>query len=201
MNNFRSRDLAIKQLFLTALSVMGLVATAPGAQAEYTTWTVNVKTEELPGQFVYRGSTLSPVAKVRVTYSKDGNSKEPKQYENLWYHNGKPIGLERLGTLEVNPGDLLSMEVTHKKHSTEQECKAAANTVMKFAIQAFHNGNPLNTIRVPSESFAPICNELVAHNCFEMTQEADQSYLDKVRFVIDSYPDGVRRRLYFQKQK
>ncbi len=88
------------ELVAFGAAIVGLFFTSPSAaMAEdsgfQTDYTVNVKTETVQKQFQYKGSVLTKVTKATIEYyANSDNQKKP--YENVWFNDGHPIGLERL---------------------------------------------------------------------------------------------------------
>ena len=167
------------------------------AEAEQKTWTVQVEVEELQRMFSYKGSSLKGVAKAVVKYSEVTDKAEPKPYETVWYHDGKPIGMERPGQYGVRTSDMVNIKVTQKNGGGEQVSKAAAFQLLRLALNAAHHSNPILYMTVPDESFEEICNELRRHNCVELQQEEDRRIGRAIKFNIDTESDK-HQRLYFQ---
>src|SRR3990167_4330555 len=67
-------------------------------------WAMYLDMHEVPHYLNYRGSKLHPLAKVRVRFryfppEKNSDKWPAKTYEELWYYDGKPVGLRRYGQL------------------------------------------------------------------------------------------------------
>lgn len=192
----------MKGLSSGALLVVALLVSMSPAKAAQRAWDLNLETEELQRQFAYKGSSISQVAKIVTTYAPAGESStEPKKYESVWFHDGKPIGLEKLGPLAINRGDIIYVKVKHKKRSSDEECKAAAFSLMRMALMAYHSANSIITMTVPAESFDKVSRELQNRNCREIPQQSDQSNISQVRFNLESEPEGKQQHLFFETDK
>ncbi|MDZ4837453.1 MAG: hypothetical protein SGJ27_27010 [Candidatus Melainabacteria bacterium] len=182
---------------MALLAVALISILSPARASEQRAWDVKLQTEELQRQFVYRGSTINAVAKIKTKFALSTNPDEAKEYEAVWYHDGKPIGMEKLAEFNIGRGDILYVKVSHKKSPGEEECKAAAFSLMRMSLSAYHKANSIITMTIPTESFSRISNELQARGCKEIPQKADQSNAGQVRFNLESEPEGMRQHLFF----
>lgn len=125
-------------------------------------WILHLETKALVKQFEYQGSALRPVDKVEITYSPAKDDADKKLYEYLWYHDGKPLGLERkkqFGTPQgcLPQGDGIAIRVQHQKDaSTRGEEKAAANAILRIALDAYLNKDAVALVKLPAASFHSI---------------------------------------------
>ncbi len=200
MYTISSRKVGLRVLLFAAImSFTTSIASNFSASAnEPTEWTITVETEQLQRQFAYKGSNLSPVAKVVVKYSKNSEH-DPKAFETLWYHNGNPIGMERSGKYGVNRGDLTYIQVLQKGR-TEEENKAAAFTLMRLGLTTYLNLNPVATITVPAASLDAICDEMRHRKCEDLTNRADEA-VHGILFNMESEPSGAEKKLVFKTEK
>lgn len=200
-NYFLNRtNAAFKLTLLASLLVVAAIARAPSVEAsESDEWIMTIETEELKGQFTYKNCPLSPVAKIVVKYSKSMEPNSPSMFEYLWYHDGKPIGMEQRGEFKVNRGDLAAIDVVAAKGKPlgTEECKAAAGTIMRLGLLAYHNSNPIDSIQLPADAFDEICAELRNRKCIDAPPEADKSNKSKMLFNLESEPSGKNKRLLF----
>jgi hypothetical protein len=151
----------LMQLVYSFVLAVGLLCFLP-ARADYEAynWLVTVETEQIPGQFQYAGSTLQPLVLARVSYTRDDGS-EYTPYENLWFCNGKPYGLERFNPLNVGRGESAAIRVTSKSVvPTEWEYKAAAKSIVRVFLDIRVNSSVVQSVILPDESFLPIVNEM-----------------------------------------
>jgi hypothetical protein len=186
------------KLFKT-LSLLLLIAgltNAQSAHADQRRWEINVETQELNRQFVYRNTIINPVVKAEINYGEE--LKPTRPFENVYYHDGKPIGLERKGPFgAIARGDLITVKITHKGRAGEEEYKAAANTILRLTLNSTHNYNPISSIIVPRGSFEQIIGELERNKCLETPQQAEKGSGGALRFNIESDTDGLQKHLYY----
>ncbi len=124
-------------------------------------WTVQIETKRLERQFEYEGSHLRLVERLDVDYYYQDQAKAKTIYESAWYHNGKPLGLERFNYFNVPPGQGVCIKVVHKtENPTAEEQQAAANMIVRVWMEAYLNRSGVVMVKVPQRSFSQIINYL-----------------------------------------
>ncbi|MDZ4836660.1 MAG: hypothetical protein SGJ27_23015 [Candidatus Melainabacteria bacterium] len=181
---------------LTLVTLFSLTATS-AARAESNEWTVIVKAQEIKRAFQYKGSELRQVAKVDLVYRPSASDAEPKEYESVWCTDGKPIGMERKGILQIQRGRLFHIKVEQKAYSDEEN-KAIAFVLMHFSLQAYHRFCPILTISAPDQTFNNICMELRHRGCEDFVSAADSDQSGSVIFNMQSSPSRNVQRLHFK---
>lgn len=171
--------------------------TVISADEVYKDWVLKVETEELPRQFRYQGSNLEKVAKVNVSYFHENDPKAIKPYERVYYHNGKPIGLERLGQLGLTPTQSVVIKVSHKAGSGSEEEKATANILWRLGLDVSHNHNALISTVLPLSSFDGIARELEAIGFRSSKVENEQANNAKSLLALESEPAGRSKKLFY----
>lgn len=165
-------------------------------------WVFQVETKPLPKQFEYQGSPLKPIEKVDVKYHPSKDAENKTTYEYLWYHDGKPLGLERMKKFEIPQGDSLAIQIKHKNgSSTSGEEKAAANTILRITLDAYLNKNAVALVKLPSDSFYDISSALQNQG---MVVAPDSGGMDGFNTPLDtsltlnmvSEPEGIKQVLY-----
>ncbi len=162
-------------------------------------WVVEIETKELAKQFEYTGSHLKPIVKTHIVFYATVDEADKKSYEDIWYHNGKPCGLERLGNLTIRPGDGIAIKIKHKTDSpTEGEYKAAANAILRIILDANLNHNSVAIVTLPDGSYSPIISELRNQNAVDAPpHDADHPLESVVNIFLQSGTDGPTQTLYF----
>ena len=159
-------------------------------------WVIQVETTQLKRQFEYKGSTLNPVEKLEVLWypTKDQNKKT--KYELMYYHDGRPFGMEKLHKMEIDQGDGVAIEIKHKdNNATEAEKKDAANAVFRLALDAYLNKNPLAAVKVPVDSFESVSDKLKALGFHDSKEDGegldnDQQFKSDMTISLFSVPEG-----------
>jgi hypothetical protein len=124
-------------------------------------WTVEIQTQKLTRQFDYPGSVLQPIVKAEIQYYSTNAPANKTAYENIWFNNGKAVGLERLHNLDINQGDGVSLRIVGKTGAlSPEECKAAANAILRMTLDTYLNRNAVVTVRLPDSYFTQIISAL-----------------------------------------
>lgn len=185
---------------LIALLPTALPAVADGGMvsAPYD-WVVEMETKPLERQFQYQGSTLKKIEKVQVSYYPPGGNDSKTAYEYLWFNDGKACGMEKQRKFDLPQGEGVCLKVVHKNgSSTQEERKAAANAILRLAIDTYINKNPIVQVRLPADTYTDIVNELLSHG-LEVAPEGNEwesSFSSSLTLNIYSEPDGMKTVLY-----
>lgn len=160
-------------------------------------WTVELETRRMPHMFEYEHSRLHGVEKIQASYQHTPTAADPDptktQYEYFWYHDGKPLGLDRKHDFDVSQGDGVSIHVKHKEGGgTEEECKAAANAILRVILDAYLNKNAVVNVRVPPESFDRIRDALIDQGCLEHLPAGDATFSSSINIFMQTEPDAER---------
>ncbi len=167
-------------------------------------WTVRLQTEELDRYFDYEKSALEPLDRVYADYYQADDDKSATAYEKMWYHEGKPYGLERLQKLGVTKGETVRLLVTHKSgNATAGETKAAANAILRIWLDAQLNKNALVVVTVPASSLQPIADELVAKHSLVVVPDGgvvagqEQAINTTMNLLLESEGDGKQIKMAY----
>jgi hypothetical protein len=98
-------------------------------------WVLSLNITKLNKMFVYPGSTLYPLIQVRVSYfTRDPNThlwSSGQVYEDLWFHNGMPIGCKRYTRLPFKYGSYGVITLLPTQDGFEQT-KSVDDTVLRL---------------------------------------------------------------------
>ena len=162
-------------------------------------WVFQVETKPLPKQFEYQGSPLKPIEKIDIKYHPAKEADNKTTYEYLWYHDGKPLGLERTKKFDLPQGDSIAIQVKHKNgSSTTGEEKAAANAILRVTLDAYLNKNAVALVKLPADSFYDISGHLQSQGLQvapDMAAEGTPLQSSLTLFLV-SEPDGIKQTLY-----
>ena len=159
-------------------------------------WVIQIQTRRLERQFEYKNSKLNPIEKLEVLWypTKDENKKTEYQY--MYYHDGKPYGLEKLHKLDIDAGDGVAIEVKHKDNNpSEAEKKDAANAIFRLALDSYLHKNPLVAVKVPIDSFNAISDRLIEFGFHDSKDDGDQidqqnTFKASMTIGLFSVPEG-----------
>jgi hypothetical protein len=167
-------------------------------------WTIDLQSRELKNQFEYSASRLRGVEKIQASYKHVPTAADPEPdshpYEHLWYHDGKPIGLERKDDFDVNRGDGISIVVDHKDGSaSDRECTATANAILRVILDCYLNKNAVVNVRIPDSSFDRIKQSLMDQGCVETPPTPDETGHDAaINIFLQTEPHADRSHtLYY----
>lgn len=187
-------------LLSTFTGLTPIVKAAPDINRGYD-WTVNVETEQLERYFEYRNSNLRPFDRTTVQYYPGDNETMSRAYEKLWFHDGKPLGLERAQPFGVTRGENICLKVKHHSGKpTPGEMKAAANTILRIWLDAYVNKNQLVVVKVPNgQSLHGIADELLAKQNFQLMPDsnAEKPVNSTMTLTIVSEEDGQKVNLAY----
>lgn len=194
---FQARALLVASTLLGTMTSLA-PAFADGMVSFPYDWVLELKTKPLTRQFEYQGSTLKKIEKVLVEYhpAKDADTKTA--YEYLWYNGGKALGMEKQRKFDLPQGEGVAIRVSHMNgSSTEGENKAAANAILRLALDTYLNKNPIVQVRLPAETFNDIANHLVSLG-MQVAPEGveDGAYSSNLTLFLYSEPDGNKKVLY-----
>lgn len=146
-------------LVLSALAPLAVIAT-DAIDRPYD-WTVEIKTEKMERHFEYEGSTLKPVSRADIRYYPMHDEDNKTDYEEVWFHHGKALGLERKNKFELPEGEGIAIKVSHKTDTPdEEEIKAAADAISLVYLDSYLHRNPIVTVIVKNPVFHNISNAL-----------------------------------------
>lgn len=163
-------------------------------------WVLELDSKVLARQFQYDGSTLKNIEKVSVQYypSKDDSNK--KQYEYLWFNEGKALGMEKLRKFDLPQGEGVAIKVKHGENNpTNEEKKAVANAILRIALDSLLNKNPVNMVEVPVASFSDIAGDLQNLGMIEKPDNGDdfgEGFSPNITIYLYSEPSGQKITLY-----
>jgi hypothetical protein len=163
-------------------------------------WTVKVETEQLERYFEYTNSNLRPFDRTTIQYYPGDNEAMSKAYEKLWFHDGKPLGLERMQPFGVTRGENICLRVKHHSPKpTPGEMKAAANTILRIWLDAYVNKNQLAVVKVPDgQSLHGIADELLKKQNLQLMPDFGEKPVNStMTLTIVSEEDGQRINLAY----
>lgn len=163
-------------------------------------WTIDLQTKVLERQFQYKNSTLKNIEKVEVQYFPVKDESQKSHYEYLWFNGGKALGMEKQRKLDLPQGEGVAIKVTHSKPTaTTEEKKATANAILRIALDALLNKNPVNIVEIPASSFMDVANELQNLGMMEEPDNANdfgQNFSPNITLYLYSQPAGQKITLY-----
>jgi hypothetical protein len=207
------RPTVIKSLIF--LFVWLILATRPcGAGIDDETWTdsyldkmndwiVSVDVSTMKRFLDYPTSGFKPVANVVVRYRlvPRGNNRDvdprPVRYEDIWYHNGTPIGLKRYHVFGI-PKDKIGCISVKASSEMYEHTRTIANTVVRLLLDIDLKSAVITDVIVPREIYDAIASDLGQFRFFsreELRGDAGQQLL----LHMVSNPRGIDKYFLFDK--
>lgn len=159
-------------------------------------WTIEIKTEKLERHFEYEGSTLRPICKADIRYFPVNDEDNKKDYEEVWFHNGKALGLERKHKFDLTEGEGVAIKVKTKTDDPDiEEVRAAADAISLTYLDSYLNRNPVVTVIVPNNSFGAISNAMLEQQWQILPETTDQAIDAQVILYLQS-EDGESKKSF-----
>jgi hypothetical protein len=178
-------------------------ATAFGTETgAYYDWIVNIETAELKTSFQHGRSSLRNVVIAKITYRKGSTGeKDSTRYEDLWYCQSKPIGLERYHTLNLPPGDGIAICIKNRSASCSySEAWASANATLRVMLDAYVRRNAVIEVVVPLDAFNSIADGFRRQGLDPLPEEgSDEGVAASLLLHLVSEPDGMTQTFSYQR--
>lgn len=158
---------------------------------------ITIETDERKKCFEHAEYTkLRPVTKASVSIEP---AKGDSKYEDLWYANAKPVGLERTEAYskKVDTGKLVAIRVKHKQPNngtrevSQVEATSAADAILRVYMDVrLHHGG-VATVILPADTFHNIMTGLEQHHFVQVSaEEAEKSVFGIARLILVSDQEG-----------
>jgi hypothetical protein len=158
-------------------------------------WTITVKTTIDNAALNYPTSTLKPMSKLYTEYRltprlcPDGLA-HPNHYEDLYYHEGKPIGCRLFNRLNIPQNYQGAIRIVPSKDASESTA-AIANAISRLCLDIGVRKAVLTVVFVPADIFSEVKNSLSQFG-FYTTQGGP------IPLFLFSDPYGQRANLYYR---
>jgi hypothetical protein len=165
-------------------------------------WVITADTTTMKNFLNYPGSGLHPLSKVKVTYrltSRFGRQRasfDPVWYEDLWYHDCKPVGCRKVHTLDVESGQQGVIHFRQSKDIAQNHC-AVANATVRLLLDTGLKSAMLSIVIVPGEIFDQVKSDLGQFNFFPYQIQPDTGISATMHIDLQSEPRGREASLYY----
>lgn len=144
----------------------------------------------------YRGSTMPSLTLVYVDYRKKNENLDWGQttkYEDLWYREGKAVGLRRYCPLSLQQDGVIYVK---SSALVRENTDAIANAVVRLLLDILAAKQVVRTTFVPKDIFGQVLSEFekVGFQNFTTVQSGDQAIV----LHLTSYPPGVDRYVRYK---
>lgn len=128
-------------------------------------WVLYLELNTMKGYLNYPSSQLWPMVSVKVSYRVNprlaaaGTPNKAVPYEELWYHEGRPIGCRRYTTLPIKKGWQGAVCISPTPDAAVQS-PALANSIVRLLLDVSLINNVLTVVLVPPQTTSLISNDL-----------------------------------------
>ncbi len=164
-------------------------------------WVITADTMPLKNYLKYPTSGLYPLDKVRVTYRMSRRlgrerSDQTVQYEELWYHECKPIGCRKWHSLDIESGEQGVIHFRTSSHVYDHHC-AIANTIIRLMLDVCLQYSMLSTVVIPMETFDAVVSDLGQFNFFPYQIKPDTGVRASMHLTLVSEPKGRTQSMFY----
>jgi hypothetical protein len=165
-------------------------------------WIVDIETAQLKNYFQYKGATLKDVVQAKVTFrpgDADDNVKSTR-YEDFWYSEFKPLGLDRYKTLDKMDREHVAIRIRPSSAvASMSEAWASANATLRIMLDVYRRGSMVTAVYAPAHSFSLIANAFQQQGFYPLPEVgADQAVQAGINIRLLSEPEGMAQTLALQ---
>lgn len=166
-------------------------------------WTIYVGLSPMDKYLKYRGSEMTPVMRIPIEYRYSPNRNfrksyplERQKYEEIWYHDGKAVGLKRYTQLMLSSDEQGALYITPNPKNGEN-IRELTNAMVRLVLDIYARRTILATIVVPQEYFENFAGELAQYNFFKLTVVYPGGPGNNMSIHLVSQPQGTERYFYY----
>lgn len=158
---------------------------------------LQAETGMAPKTFEHESFQLKSIVKSNIVVYPVAAEDKKTTYEQIWYSNGRPLGLERSADLNIPMEKRVAIKVLHPPCSTFDEAQASANVILRLMLDTLKNHNKVVLVSVPSASYTNILMELQRRKASVMPPGEKAPATAKVKFRLESSSTGLTQEVYF----
>lgn len=137
----------------------------------------------------YRGSTLNPLTKVRIRYRYFPHDGRPvtwpaKTYDELWYHDGKPVGLRRSAEISLRKNDMGVIVIGQTADRSKSDL-ATADALVRLLVNLQLQRAAVGAVMVPPDQYDPLLANLGRYRFFATKKQVKGPQM-KIHLRCDS---------------
>jgi hypothetical protein len=166
-------------------------------------WTIYMSLSPLDKYLKYPGSAMSPVMRIPIEYRYSPNRNfrknyplDRQKYEEIWYHDGKAVGLQRYAPLILSMEEQGALYITQNPKNGEN-IRELTNALVRLVMDLYARRTILATIVVPQEYFESFASALTQYNFFKLTVVYPGGPGNNMSIHLVSEPFGTERYFYY----
>ncbi len=166
-------------------------------------WTIYLSLSPMDKYLKYLGSQMNPVMRIPIEYRYSPNRNfrksyplERQKYEEIWYHDGKAVGLKRYAHLMLSSDEQGALYITQNPKNGEN-IRELTNAMVRLVLDIYARRTILATIVVPQEYFENFASALTQYNFFKLTVVYPGGPGNNMSIHLVSEPQGTERYFYY----
>jgi hypothetical protein len=160
-----------------------------------TSWMIYFDVEVLKQYLNYPGTQFAEPAVVRVTYQIRGKEEwgNRENYEDLWFHNGTPLGQHRYRALPRLYGD--GVILVNQSPALNSQARSVARALPRILLDIIVSKSILRSVYLPDEIYGDVVNELSSSGFKRFTLVRGGTRL--IMLHIESFPSHNQIYMYY----
>ncbi|HEY9678130.1 MAG TPA: hypothetical protein V6C76_08970 [Drouetiella sp.] len=166
-------------------------------------WVLQMNLNPMDKYLKYKGSQMTPILRVpislrftpRLQQRKDYNYNR-RQYEELWYHDGKAVGLKRYNQLNLGMDEQGAIWIQPDAKMGES-MREVTNALVRLVLDVYACKTVLATIVVPKDYFELFASSLAQYNFFKLSVVYPGGPGNNMSIHLVSQPFGTERYFYY----
>jgi|688.fasta_scaffold162928_1 hypothetical protein len=167
-------------------------------------WVIIADTTPMKKFLDFPSSGLNPVTKIKVNYrltprfGRERSSYAPVAYEELWYHECKPIGCRKTHSLDIDWGQQGVLHFRPGREIGNSHC-AVANAIVRLMLDCGLRQAMVSGVYVPVEIFEQVKSDLGQFNFFPYEIQPETGISATMHIFLLSQPTGREASLFYFK--
>jgi hypothetical protein len=166
-------------------------------------WVIYLGLSPMEKFLKYPGSTMTPIMRVPIEYRFVPNRSfrksyplERQKYEELWYAQGKAVGVRRYNALPLSQYEQGAMYIPYSPN-VGSSIRELTNAMVRLVLDVYANRTILATIVVPKDYFENFADALTQYNFFKLTIVYPGGPGNNMSIHLVSNPMGTERYFYY----
>lgn len=147
--------------------------------------------------FEHESFSLRSIVKSSICYYPAASASLKKAYEQLWYCDGKPLGMERANGLEIPAGKNVGIKIVQPSCASFDETKASSNVIMRLVLDVLKTRAKVSKVSVPSSSYNHVLMELQRRGGTVLPPGEKAPTNARVKFIIESESTTMKQHVYW----
>lgn len=160
-------------------------------------WILKSQIQSEPKLFEHECFKTRGILKSSVEYLRKDDEAHKIAYEDIWFNEGKALGLERKALLDLPQNKPVDIEIKCSPCPSTLENKAAVGTIMRLALDLKINHDEINRVTVPFNSFNAISSLLQTRDFHLLPQGQEAPAGAALVLNLQAESGSARETLYY----